>query len=108
MPLFCRGCPAKPSLPTVPRYLPPIIKPGNILRGTHYHLESNKVQDIEAVKQGVAIIRLINSTRARACGVVLWVVLVVRLLITRLQNHASFSGLQEEINNLPQTLKREI
>lgn len=51
------------------------------------------------------VIRPINTIRACACGIFLWVILVVRLLITQLQNHDLFSELQGEINSLPQNLK---
>ncbi|KAK3314032.1 hypothetical protein B0H66DRAFT_567620 [Apodospora peruviana] len=69
------------------------------------HLSTNTIlQGMEEEEPGITS-DLISLIGERATGVFLWVVLVVRILIRRLQNYDSVAELYEEIDNLPQDLE---
>lgn len=70
------------------------------------HLENNSIlKSMEDTEDGLTC-NLIETIIAHACGVFLWVVLVVRHIVTRLQNYDSVSELRKEIDNLPPDLEQ--
>ena len=63
------------------------------------------LQGMETVETGVTA-RLVEAVTSKACGVFLWVVLVVRRLIVGLQNYESMVDLEREIGRLPSDLEK--
>ncbi|KAF4337110.1 P-loop containing protein [Fusarium beomiforme] len=77
----------------------------DILKYVEDHLYSNSIlSKIEEVEVGITI-KLIYIITTRACGVFLWVVLVVRILTRQLQDYNSVPELLQEIDNLPADLE---
>ncbi|KAK3368801.1 hypothetical protein B0H63DRAFT_529171, partial [Podospora didyma] len=60
---------------------------------------------MEAMEPGVTV-NVVTQVTSRACGVFLWVVLVVRNLVVRLQNYDTTAALLEEIEKLPPDLEK--
>ncbi|CZR57988.1 uncharacterized protein PAC_07878 [Phialocephala subalpina] len=78
----------------------------DIQRYVEGHLIVNSVlTEMEEIEAGVTS-RLVNIIVTRASGVFLWVVLVVRILIKRLQDYDSIEEVLEEVNDLPPDLEQ--
>ena len=60
---------------------------------------------MEVVEPGTTS-RLVSEVTSKACGVFLWVVLVVERLILCLQKYKTISQLEEEIQALPSDLEK--
>jgi hypothetical protein len=77
----------------------------DILKYVEDHLYNNSIlNDMEEVEAGITA-KLIYVITTRACGVFLWVVLVVRILTRQLQDYDSVPELLQEIDNLPADLE---
>ncbi|RYP86570.1 hypothetical protein DL770_004869 [Monosporascus sp. CRB-9-2] len=63
------------------------------------------LKGMESVEPGVTA-QLIDSIMSKACGVFLWVVLVVQRLINSLQNYETMEELAKEIDRLPSDLEQ--
>ncbi|KAF9773449.1 hypothetical protein IL306_008731 [Fusarium sp. DS 682] len=78
----------------------------DILKYVEDHLYNNSIlNDMEEVEAGITA-KLIYIITTRACGVFLWVVLVVRILTRQLQDYDSVPELLQEIDNLPADLEQ--
>ncbi|KAK4067228.1 uncharacterized protein Triagg1_7671 [Trichoderma aggressivum f. europaeum] len=78
----------------------------DILKYVEDHLYSNSIlNDMEEVEVGITA-KLIDIITTRACGVFLWVVLVIRILTRQLQDYDSVPEMLQEINNLPADLEK--
>ncbi|KAI9168015.1 Vegetative incompatibility protein [Paramyrothecium foliicola] len=63
------------------------------------------LREMEAVEKGVTD-TLVESVTSKACGVFLWVVLVVKRLVNSLQNYETMLELALQIERLPSDLER--
>lgn len=78
----------------------------DINKYTSDYLGSNNVlQGMETIEPGVTS-RLVKEVTLKACGVFLWVVLVVQRLIVGLQNYETIAELEKEIERLPSDLEK--
>jgi hypothetical protein len=78
----------------------------DIQRYAEDHLNANSVlTEMEEIEAGVTS-RLVNMIVTRSSGVFLWVVLVVRILIKRLQDYDSMEEVLQEVNDIPPDLEQ--
>ncbi|KAF4943225.1 hypothetical protein FSARC_14981, partial [Fusarium sarcochroum] len=81
-----------------------VTGPG-ILKYIEDHPYSNSIlKDMEEIEAGITA-KLVYNIPTRACGVLLWIVLVFRILIRQLQDYDSVLELLQEIDNLPADLE---
>jgi hypothetical protein len=78
---------------------------GDIEKYTWDNLGTNPIlRDMETLETGI-VTKLVESVTSKACGVFLWVVLVVKRLITCLRNYDTVADLTKEIKNFHLALR---